>query len=170
MSTEPTPQQNNPESNNPTSGAPPWYPPEYPEWLVSESCLFVIWGMMSGGTLTRVDETVIAKFRPSTTQIIFDATKLTPCLIHDMALAVNPGATEDCVRLFIRGIVETVVVHQGCDIPKSKRFLCEHPEFQAKANWNNSSDAAEALRTFVGILLASKQTETESEGSSGTES
>lgn len=126
--------------------------------------------MMSGGTLTRVDETVIAKFRPSTTQIVFDATKLTPGLIRDMALAVNPGATEDCLRLFIRGIVETVVVHQGCDIPKSQRFLSEHPEFQAKANWNNSPEAAEALRTFIGILVDSRETEAEPDEPYGTDS
>ncbi|MEO8615229.1 MAG: hypothetical protein ABI600_08825 [Luteolibacter sp.] len=165
MHTTPTPQPDKSDSANPSSGAPPWYP-DYPAWLVSEACLLVIWGIMTEGTLTKIDKAEIAKFREPLDEVMLDGAELTPDFIRDMALAVNPGADDQGIKLFLRGIVETYVLHQGCDLPKSKRFLLEYPEFGTKAEWNNSAETAEIVRTYASLLLASRQEATDRESGS----
>ncbi len=159
MKIDPTTDPNNINASNSNSGNPSWYPQEYPEWFISQTCLQVIWGMMTGETLTPVDEIVASKFRASVDDIVFGGAEPTPDLIRDMVEAANPGATEECVRLFIRGIVETTAIRQSWDIPKNARFVLEYPEFQNRANWNSSVEAKEVFKTYMDLLLASMQAE-----------
>lgn len=119
-------------SNNSGWVLPSWYS-KFPEWFVIDSCVQILWTMIIGQSVSEGFPAVEARYTDEIDRIIDGDKELDIDFVLTLAQAINPGASDEVVMGFLRGMIETVAVHHLIPILTREQFYLEYPEATARA-------------------------------------
>lgn len=113
---------------------PPWYPENYPTWLVTDACLALFDLVASGAVIDEMDSNIQAV-------VIFVLMDVGSCseevkmeTIKYLILATNPNLTDREIQVFIQGVVHVYAANHAQPIPQTDRFHKTYPHFRKMAD------------------------------------